>query len=367
MYKYVLSVIDIFSRFLWLVPLESKSSSHVVRVLQPIYDQHGPPDRLQSDRGTEFEGKLRSMCKNYKIKMIKSRTYYPQSQGTVEQSQRSLRKKIMYDFVNLGKKGVNWASHLASYSRILNEESKEEPGWKSPFEVYFGRKSNIIVKASLENVADLNDCIIKAPKRKDYRRHFRNVKKLRKRAQLYSKRMNERMVKRHARLHKTPAYKRGGKVLVHYGPDRRGSIIPKRRIVLKGTILKKSKTNSMFKVRMVPPGSNKEIEKWLSVEDITNAGLFKREKGKKVEQDRKRNLKQLRKKLYIPMTQDDHFDIFSSLGFQVLYNTNGDGNCQLEALTFWLQTLGIYRSVEALREEIIQYLTENPDNVDGIP
>ena len=67
------------------------------------------------------------------------------------------------------------------------------------------------------------------------------------------------------------------------------------------------------------------------------------------------------------MTQDDHFDIFSSLGFQVLYNPNGDGNCQFEALTFWLQTLGIYRSVEALHEEIIQYLTENPDNVDGIP
>ena len=88
--------------------------------------------------------------------------------------------------------------------------------------------------------------------------------------------MNERMVKRHASLHKTPAYKRGDKVLVRYRPDRRGSITPKRRIVLKGTNLKKSKTNSMFKVRMVPPGSNKEIEKWLSVEDITNAGLFKR-------------------------------------------------------------------------------------------
>ena len=62
--------------------------------------------------------------------------------------------------------------------------------------------------------------------------------------------------------------------------------------------MKKSKTNSMFKVRMVPPGSNKEIEKWLSVEDITNAGLFKREKEKKMEQDRKRNLKQLQKELY---------------------------------------------------------------------
>ena len=164
--KYVLSVIDIFSGFLWLVPLESKSSSHVVRVLQPIYDQHDPPDRLRSDHGTEFEGKLRFMCKKYKIRMIKSRPYHPQSQGKVEPSHRSLRKKIMYDFINLGKKDVNWASNLASYNRILNEESKEELGWKSPFEVYFGRKSNILVKASLENAADLNDCVIKAPKKK---------------------------------------------------------------------------------------------------------------------------------------------------------------------------------------------------------
>ena len=119
-----------------------------------------------------------------------------------------------------------------------------------PSKVYFVRKSNILVKASLENEADLNACIIKAPKRKDYRRHFRNVKKLRESAQLYSKRMNERMVRRQARLHKIPAYKHGDV----YRPDRRGSITPKRRIVLKGTVLKKSKTNSMFKVRMVPPG-----------------------------------------------------------------------------------------------------------------
>ena len=137
---------------------------------------------------------VRSMCKNYTIKMIKSRPYHPQSQGKVERSHRSLRIKIMYDFINLGEKGTHWASNLASYNHILNEESKEELEWNSPFEVYFGRKSNILVKASLQNVADLNDCIIKAPKRKDYRCHFRNVKKLRKRAQLYSKRMNERMV-----------------------------------------------------------------------------------------------------------------------------------------------------------------------------
>ena len=60
----------------------------------------------------------------------------------------------MYDFINLGKKGVNWASNLIF---ILNEESKEELGRKIPIEVYFGRKSTILVKARLEKGAD---CII---------------------------------------------------------------------------------------------------------------------------------------------------------------------------------------------------------------
>ena len=105
----------------------------------------------------------------------------------------------------------------------------------------------------------------------------------------------------------------------------------------------------------------------MAVEDITNAGLFKREKEKEMKQDRKRNQKELRKKLYIPMTKDDDLETFSSLSFQVDYNPDGDGNCQFEALRFRLQTLGIYLSVQALPEEIVQYLTQNPDNVYGIP
>ena len=57
-YKYVLSVMDIFSRYLWLRPLEKKSSEHVSRALQKIYSEHGPPDRLQSDRGKNSKERL---------------------------------------------------------------------------------------------------------------------------------------------------------------------------------------------------------------------------------------------------------------------------------------------------------------------
>ncbi|XP_033116100.1 uncharacterized protein LOC117116221 [Anneissia japonica] len=148
-YRYVLSVINIFSRFVWLRALERKSSGPIAKCITSIYNEHRPLDRLQSDRGKEFEGKLNDVCK-MKIRRIRSRAYHPQSQGKVERLHRHLRRKIMYDLVVLGKKGVNWAQHIPEYNRILNEESKEALGWKTSFEIYYGRKSNILTKSHID-------------------------------------------------------------------------------------------------------------------------------------------------------------------------------------------------------------------------
>ena len=48
-------------------------------------------------------------------------------------------------------------------------------------------------------------------------------------------------------------------------------------------------------------------------------------------------------------------------------NPPGDGNCQFGALCFWLNRLSIHRSTETVREEIIKYLTNNPNNSEGMP
>jgi len=42
-YKYVLSIIDVFSRYHWLVPLQTNQSSHLARELLRIYREHGAP------------------------------------------------------------------------------------------------------------------------------------------------------------------------------------------------------------------------------------------------------------------------------------------------------------------------------------
>ena len=54
-YRYILSLIDIFSSFHWLVPLQRKFASHVAFHLNRTFTEHEPPDRLQTDNGVEFK------------------------------------------------------------------------------------------------------------------------------------------------------------------------------------------------------------------------------------------------------------------------------------------------------------------------
>ena len=131
-----LSVMNVFSLYSWLRPLEKKASHHVMQNMV-----HQIAFKATVDRS--LKEKLDLFCKALKIKLIKSRPYHPQSKGKVKRSHRQLRKKIMCDLVTLGKKGVNWAANLDDYNRILNNECNEELGWKTPFEIYYGRKSNL--------------------------------------------------------------------------------------------------------------------------------------------------------------------------------------------------------------------------------
>ena len=134
---------------------------------------------------------MENICKKYKIQRIRSRPYHPQSQGKVERSHRRLRDKMMYDLLAMKGKGVNWAKNLPSYCRILNEQHKEELGRLSPFEVYYGQKSNVMKKASLENY-NIDSCPaepLKTPKRKDLSKHRMAVKNIRKRAKSYNQKL----------------------------------------------------------------------------------------------------------------------------------------------------------------------------------
>ena len=57
-YKYLLTCIDIFSKYAWVLPLKSKQVQELVKAFQKILSTGCKPTKLQTDQGTEFLDRL---------------------------------------------------------------------------------------------------------------------------------------------------------------------------------------------------------------------------------------------------------------------------------------------------------------------
>nr|CAG8617601.1 2599_t:CDS:10 [Entrophospora candida] len=96
-HKYVLHAKDHFTRFSWGYPMKTKSSKEVANHLFDLFMIFGAPTILQSDNGKEFKSKdiiieLKNIWPNMKI--INGRPRHPQSQGSVECGNQTLKYKL---------------------------------------------------------------------------------------------------------------------------------------------------------------------------------------------------------------------------------------------------------------------------------
>ena len=65
---YVLLAIDIFSRFVWTVPLQTKQGAEVKKAFELIFSQGRTPGYLRTDKGTEFLNfNTQTFFKKYKV------------------------------------------------------------------------------------------------------------------------------------------------------------------------------------------------------------------------------------------------------------------------------------------------------------
>lgn len=364
-YRYILSLMDLFSRFHWLAPLERKKSSSVKKELQRIYTVHGMPERLQSDNGGEFKKDVEKFCEKKKIKMIRCRPYNPKAQGKVERSHRVLRRKIYYDLMKQKKTGVNWVKSLPEYMKCLNHDKREELSWKSAFEIYFGRKANELVTEGEKKDKTIYTARTIAPSTKDFRNQRQNTSLLREKASKADKRMAQRMMEKDARKNIYKTYESGDKVFVRVGSKRRGSTMKHR--VLAGKILKRNKNNATYKVQFRIPGSEHPIQQKFRVEDIADRSDIVKGPKKDTQsfRDKRASRKNYQQKLRIPLTRTDRIEQLTEQGYVQMYDPPGDGNCQFSALCFALRNIGFHRTAETLRTEVVNYLTKN-DMVSGV-
>ena len=78
---------------------------------------------------------------------------------------------------------TNWIKNLPNYMKFLNNRKREELGWQSPFETYFGRKSNELVCCGLpKNGRSLEVRKVSKSKKNDFNRFKKLRLKTRKQA-----------------------------------------------------------------------------------------------------------------------------------------------------------------------------------------
>ena len=129
-YKYLITVIDVFSKFAWAEPIKSKSGQQVKQGLERLWKRAHPrkPLRVQTDAGTEFyNSKVQAFFKEQDVGHFS--TYGDAKAAVVERWNRTLKEKMFRYFT--AKNTLKYIDILQSlvhaYNHTRHSSIKEKP------------------------------------------------------------------------------------------------------------------------------------------------------------------------------------------------------------------------------------------------
>ena len=130
-YKYLLFVIDVFSRFLWIQPLKDKTANNVIKALGVILSER-KPQSIKSDKGSEFKNKY---VQRYLSKQ-NIHAYYSQNETKSAIVERSIRtiKVALYRYFR-HKQAYRYLDVIQKFVYDYNHRPHTSLGKFSPAEV----------------------------------------------------------------------------------------------------------------------------------------------------------------------------------------------------------------------------------------
>ena len=137
----VLVVVDHFTRYVQAFFTKKHTARTMAWVLYNNYfSVFGFPQRLMSDQGTEFCGKvIAAMCSLLGVEKIRTTPYHPQTNGSAERIHQTLQRMI-------GKldpeKRRKWLAHIGSIIIAYNSTRSLVTGY-SPYYLMFGLRPRL--------------------------------------------------------------------------------------------------------------------------------------------------------------------------------------------------------------------------------
>ena len=102
--KYIISIIDTFSKFGYCYILNNKRADSVLGKIKDFINKFGKPKSIQTDNGKEFTNALlNKYCDELEIKLFHGRPYHPQSQGTVESFNKEIKRLLEVKYLESKK------------------------------------------------------------------------------------------------------------------------------------------------------------------------------------------------------------------------------------------------------------------------
>ena len=138
--KYCVTIMDNFSRFLYIHPTVWDRAIDAVSALENFILEHGSPKIIGSDRGTHFVNEVFAhFCKNFGINHSIHTAYHPESSGNLERVHRTIKNSL---WILANQTGKCW-EELIPYARRAHNISFNRATKCSPHFCVYGKEPDI--------------------------------------------------------------------------------------------------------------------------------------------------------------------------------------------------------------------------------
>ena len=141
-YRYLLTIIDIFSKVAWVLPLKRKTGDELVQALSLVFKDGRQPTKLNTDQGTEFENrKVQTFLKKNHIHYFSTRS--DKKAAVVERFNRTLKTKMWRYFTH--NNTYKYIDVLQDFVTAYNNSKHRSIGM-TPNQVNYGNETQVYIK-----------------------------------------------------------------------------------------------------------------------------------------------------------------------------------------------------------------------------